>query len=214
MRHLHCLHQLLLGGLLLLTSNCGPADEPGFEIEYEAFRPGLREWITAFGEVGNTLTYRNDLGETATLRVSFRSRPALLNYPDLVDCNRNGQPAQCETEVVTLEFHAEGDDYLYVSLRLVGEDQLLLVPNYDDKAFPSFAELSENTQTIENTRPEQFTIAYEPAYDVAGGTAPAIIAENSDPQGLLAIPPTKFILIKGIGVPEWTDRLGRVWKLE
>jgi hypothetical protein len=133
------------------------------------------------------------------------------------DCAVEGQPFQCTTKWLALEFvsgldstgmelifHFIGDRTFDVGYWVAGgaSNKLIFRQREPDGA-------------IENWDPATFTVNYRSNYTYRSATHEAVEVTVIDRSKLRAVrPPRRFVLVKGVGVTEWSDYAGNTFTLE
>ncbi|MEO1259893.1 MAG: hypothetical protein AAFZ15_13960 [Bacteroidota bacterium] len=167
----------------------------------------LLRWISLF-EDKKTFLFSNEAGDTNSVNVDLFLEPTPTTW---VDCERDGGPKQCELRSATLQFNSTSDTTMYLSLLLIGEDHIRIMPYRGTAITEEVLRLDEDVNEFRVN--EKYNATYVEDFNYNGQTAPAFIAENVVEEFLSYVPPKSFTLVKGIGITEWTDFRGNVWKL-
>jgi len=195
--------------LIVFSGGCDP-DTPK---TLHQLNDSIRKWLAPYDVDGKTFAYKNELNETAAITVKGR---LFQDANRLFPCFRDNVPGQCEYEATTLEFTADSDTIMHLSILLFGEDRITL--NYDRQVgsvTPAITWYTETSQELIDAQPNNFSVTFNTNYSFEGEMKNAFVINTTTLAnlGINSIPPKGFVLIEGEGIVEWTDYGGKVWKL-
>ena len=188
---------------LTFLISCGDDQDEKF---YYNIDNSLARWISPFGDK-TTFLYYNEKGEATSVDVSFFMEETPVNW---LDCQRDGGTRQCEYRFATLEFNSIPDTTVVLSVLLLGENHMRVMPNKGGIS-EDICRLDEDVNEFRFN--EKYNASYIEDFNYKNQTEKAFVVENLIEDFTNYFPPKSFTLVKNIGVTEWTDYRGEVWKL-
>ena len=175
------------------------------------------EWIEPFKEKGQLISYSSQTNELTELELCYVSDLETENH---FDCQRNNMTVQCEYQTIAITFSEifEFENQpICISIGLFGENRVIVMPNCcGGSIVKASAILNDSSDEISTSDTEKYHVEFIANYDYNGNERNAMIIENKSIEDLRIggiIPPKRLILVKGIGITEWEDHTGNIWKL-
>lgn len=190
--------------------------EPKIEKTLLQLNASTLEWIAPFNTLDSVFQYKNSENVEATIVVDRRTSHVPLEYDSCFD--DNGEYIPCERESTNLLLISNAFNAMNLSIWITGENRLAAgfdtnIGHSGGGTIFNFNEVTEDLQN--NLYPDNFEVSFNSTYNFKGEIKNAVIVTNITLNDIYynGNPAKGFILVKGIGIVEWTDRADAVWTL-
>jgi hypothetical protein len=169
-------------------------------------------WISSFQSDLQTISYESQASFSGEIIVQSTSEN---ESPYFSDCSIDMVTMQCEYRSAIFSFHSPQDSIMHISLILVGNDKILLMPTNQGGVTDPIVSYSASDDLLRQSYRSFFTVSLIPDYLHNGRTKEALEVVHLTRRTYFdnVLPPKRFVIVKGSGFVEWEDYNGNTYSI-